>query len=358
MHTMEKLRELGATPVEIAYVWEKTGGHADESHVYAALREINPELAERFFKEMRLVVWRSDLKREPFNKRRIVASLLRETNISRGLAERIAREVEEKVRESGLTVITSSFIRELVLARLIEMGLEDIHAQYMRLGVPVYDLQRWLEEHRAEERVLKSIYTQYILLQVLPRRAAELYIEGVWKEEGACRPVVPFASCYISKVPNTRKWVSGLIRYITEHAFVDTPSIYVPAHLYEDIADIVHAIPSAILWSDKEIDGVKHSEKPLFSFGTVESKVVRSLFTINAEKLASIVKTLEEYRELIHIVEEGIQAYTNFKAQLVKRGTDLIRVVGVKRAAEILATEPERILESTRELRVDGVEFI
>ncbi len=336
MYKMEKLLELGASPVEIAHVWERTGGSADDTMIYSALKEINPELAERFFKEMQLVVWRTDMKREPFNKRRIVASLLRETNISRGLAERIAREVEEKVRNSGLTVITSSFIRELVLARLIELGLEDIHAQYMRLGVPLYDVMRWLESGNAEEKILRSIYTQYVLLHVLPRRAAELYMEGVWREAGIVRVSVPYAAAYVSRVPNAKRWLSGLFRYMGR-GFVDRPSVYVPPHIYDEVSDVVLSIPGAILWSDADLKGVKKSDVPLYSFGPVDAKVVRSFFILDVERVASSVSTLEEFRRTVEEAWDGMQSYIDFKTSLVKQGEDVLHVKGITEAAASLA---------------------
>lgn len=352
VYKMEKLRELGATPVEIAHVWERTNGDPDDAHIYEALKEINPELAERFFREMQLVVWRSDMKKEPFNKRRIVASLLRETNISRGLAERIAREVEEKVRSSGLRVITSSFIRELVLARLIELGLEEIHAQYMRLGVPLYDVQQWLEMGNAEQRILGAIYTQYVLLHVLPRRAAELFLEGVWKEAGMRKIDVPYASAYVSSVPNVRRWLSGLFRYLMDRKFVDRPSIYVPPHMYEDIRDVVLSVPGAILWSDGELEGVKKSEKPLYSFGSVDAKTVRSLFIVDAGRLSNIVKTLEEFKKFVEDIEAGISAYKEFKSKLVKHGEDCLLLKNVGDAANRLMIQKRKVFELFSDLPV------
>ncbi len=350
VYKIEKLRELGATPVEIAHVWERTKGDPDDAHIYEALKEINPELAERFFREMQLVVWRSDMRREPFNKRRIVASLLRETGISRGLAEKIAKEVEEKVRNSGLRVITSSFIRELVLARLIELGLEDIHTQYMRLGVPIYDVQQWLEGGGAEEKILCAIYTQYVLLHVLPRRAAELFLEGVWREAGMRKIDVPYASAYVSSLPNVRRWLSGLFKYLMERRFVDRPSIYVPAHIYEDVREVVLSIPGAILWSDEGLEGIKPSKNPVYSFGSVDAKVVRSLFIIDAERLANIVKTVDEFKKYVEDIAAGISAYKEFKSKLVKHGEDCMVLKNINDAANRLMIDRKNLINMFSDL--------
>lgn len=345
----EKLRELGATNVEIAYVWDRTKdneGYRDDAKIHAALKEINPELAERFFKEMRIKVWRTDFRKEHFNRRRIVESLLRETNISRGLAERIAREVEEKIRSTDVSVITSPLIRELVLARLIETGLTKEYSRYMRLGMPVYDLERAIERGDAEQKILDKILEQYTLFEILPQPAAELLLDGAWEIKGMRRPHKPYAASFVLRTPSKRTWLRGLARYLTERNFVDTPSVNIPKNMADDrtVLDVVDALNDAIIfWSEVDVPGAVKSEIPVYSFGRVDAKVVSDVFRIDAGKIGETVKSLQAFRSAVETISEGIERYKEFKSRYVRRGEFLVFVEGVEDAARKLVVERERI---------------
>ncbi|MDN5367140.1 MAG: hypothetical protein PWQ11_551 [Candidatus Diapherotrites archaeon] len=345
----EKLRELGATNVEIAYVWDRTKdneGYRDDAKIHAALKEINPELAERFFKEMRIKVWRTDFRKEHFNRRRIVESLLRETNISRGLAERIAREVEEKIRSTDVSVITSPLIRELVLARLIETGLTKEYSRYMRLGMPVYDLERAIERGDAEQKILDKILEQYTLFEILPQPAAELLLDGAWEIKGIRRPHKPYAASFVLRTPSKRTWLRGLARYLTERNFVDTPSVNIPKNMADDrtVLDVVDALNDAIIfWSEVDVPGAVKSEIPVYSFGRVDAKVVSDVFRIDAGKIGETVKSLQAFRSAVETISEGIERYKEFKSRYVRRGEFLVFVEGVEDAARKLVVERERI---------------
>ena len=251
----EKLRELGATNIEIAYVWDRTGdgeGYKDDANIHAALKDVNPELAERFYKEMRIKIWRTDFRQEHFNRKRIVESLLRETNITRGMAEKIAREVEEKIRSTDASIITSPLIRELVLAKLIEMGMVEEYSQYMRLGIPMYDLEKAMERGNVEQSILDKIITQYTLFEVLPKRTVEHLLEGFWDIAGKSRPHIPYAHAFVLRTPSRKNWLKGLARYLMEHRFVDKPSVQIPTNMADDgtVLDVVDSLKdSVIFWS-------------------------------------------------------------------------------------------------------------
>ena len=59
-----------------------------------------------------------------WNRRRIVDALIREAMIDETTAEAISREVEKQIVSSGIGLLTTALIRELVDAKLIERGLE------------------------------------------------------------------------------------------------------------------------------------------------------------------------------------------------------------------------------------------
>ncbi|HOO89747.1 MAG TPA: anaerobic ribonucleoside-triphosphate reductase [Syntrophales bacterium] len=75
-----------------------------------------------------------------WDRRKIVDALIREANVDLDTAEEISREVEDRIAASGSDILTSSLIRELVDARLIERGMKDATKLHARLGFPLYDV--------------------------------------------------------------------------------------------------------------------------------------------------------------------------------------------------------------------------
>lgn len=77
-----------------------------------------------------------------WNRQRIVDALMREADIDYQVATRISKEVEREIISSGIGVLTTALIRELVNVRLIEMGLEKERRLHGRLGFPLYDVRQ------------------------------------------------------------------------------------------------------------------------------------------------------------------------------------------------------------------------
>jgi len=77
-----------------------------------------------------------------WDRQRIVDALIREADIDDRVAEKISKEVEKQIVASGISVLTTALIRELVNVRLIEMGLEKERRLHGRLGFPLYDVRQ------------------------------------------------------------------------------------------------------------------------------------------------------------------------------------------------------------------------
>ena len=92
--------------------------------------------------EPEVLVRRSDEDIALFDSQRIVEALVREANIDADLAAQIGIEVREFIQKLGFRTLSSSLIRGLVDAKLLELGLEDAHRSHTRLGVPFYDVDR------------------------------------------------------------------------------------------------------------------------------------------------------------------------------------------------------------------------
>ena len=73
-----------------------------------------------------------------WNRQRIVEALIREALLDEPTAATISQEVERQIVASGISLLTTALIRELVDAKLIERGLEQarrLHAQIGRAHV-------------------------------------------------------------------------------------------------------------------------------------------------------------------------------------------------------------------------------
>ena len=127
---------------------------------------------------------------EWFDRSKIVESLLRETNVPRKVAERIASEVESMIKSLDLKYVTAPLIREIVNVKLLEHGYEDARMDYTRIGLPVYDVTKIIEsgirenanlQHNPEtihKHVADWVMKEYTLTKILPRHLADAHLRG------------------------------------------------------------------------------------------------------------------------------------------------------------------------------------
>ena len=79
-----------------------------------------------------------------WNRQRIVDALITEAQLNNAVAEEISLDVEKQLVASGLSLLTSSLVRELVNAKLVERGLLAARKKHMRIGFPLYDVRQLL----------------------------------------------------------------------------------------------------------------------------------------------------------------------------------------------------------------------
>lgn len=133
-----------------------------------------------------MMVWRSDGVIEPFDKRKIVDSLVREAGVPPRLAKEVATIAEEKLQTLKIEYLTSSLIRELVNTVLLDMGMEKYRYRLSRVGLPVYDVSKQLEEsfkngdmREFMEKATEAIMREYVMIDVLPRDIATMHVTGI-----------------------------------------------------------------------------------------------------------------------------------------------------------------------------------
>lgn len=78
----------------------------------------------------------------PWDKDKIVNSLVLETGASSDLAQEISDAVEQKIFDSNLKNVTTSIIRELIDIELLERDLPMMHKKHSHLGLPMYDVEQ------------------------------------------------------------------------------------------------------------------------------------------------------------------------------------------------------------------------
>jgi len=128
---------------------------------------------------------------DEFNPKRIQASLVREAGLSEEMAEKISMEVTDRIHKLNLKFLSAPLIRELVCVALLEHNLEYARAQYTRLGLPLYDVDKLIRAGDKENANLQhnpetihklaadAVFDQYALLDCLPGHLADAHMAGL-----------------------------------------------------------------------------------------------------------------------------------------------------------------------------------
>jgi len=134
-------------------------------------------------REIPLSVRTSDETINRWDRSRIIETLIRETGISRNIAEIIVTEVEDEVVASKIAHLSSSLIRELVNGKLVQYGFDDARRKHARLGIPVHDVAGLFATHGAapvamSEALGGHIKKEFGLSEVFPPPIADAHLRG------------------------------------------------------------------------------------------------------------------------------------------------------------------------------------
>jgi ribonucleoside-triphosphate reductase (formate) len=122
---------------------------------------------------------------EEFNPHKIVQCLVREANMSLEQATKITEEVENKIYKSPASYLTSSFIRNCVNHVLLDHDLEEQMNKLIRLGIPVYDLDKKLNNNGLLNNgindividISKSVFSDYFKNN-FPKDILDMHFNG------------------------------------------------------------------------------------------------------------------------------------------------------------------------------------
>jgi len=168
-----RARLIELNPAEKKYQLTKIG-----DSVLKHIHEMRGELIEE---EALPKVRTTKLTIEPFERRKIVDSLVREARLEEDEAEEISLEVQDKIYRLKPRYLTAPLIRELVVSTLMDRGLERFRFKMTRLGMPLYDVGKTLMETEGDRSVSKAgreVLVQYVLLELLPRAIADAHMSG------------------------------------------------------------------------------------------------------------------------------------------------------------------------------------
>lgn len=148
-----------------------------------ALRLQDTDAAQVFENYHNIRVRTSKNTLESFDRRRIAASLVKETKLPKIVADSVAKEVEDDIRRLQLKSISAPLVREMVGTKLLEKKLLDARTAYTRVGLPVYDITEMIERERSNPVMLNrhfgnAVSAEYTLTKVLSHDISSAYLGG------------------------------------------------------------------------------------------------------------------------------------------------------------------------------------
>lgn len=132
----------------------------------------------------------TSLERMEFDKERIARALVKEANCPEDIANDVASDVEIKLKDTKLEVITTSFIRSLVNMVLLEKGLDKELKSNSDVTVPFYDVTQIIEHPNKENgntthspesinlTLAEKILKEYALKEVFDEDISKAHLEG------------------------------------------------------------------------------------------------------------------------------------------------------------------------------------
>ncbi len=123
------------------------------------------------------------------SKDRIERALLKETSITPENAKIIAQATFDELVKINV-VKTTTLVREIACLKLLEAGLVEEHREFVRLGMPVYDIKKTIFQKDKEnantnynlstihKKFGDSISAQYSLFYLLPQSASKAHMKG------------------------------------------------------------------------------------------------------------------------------------------------------------------------------------
>ncbi len=130
-----------------------------------------------------IMIRTSKYSKEKFNIKKIEEYLIKEGKLESHTAENIAEQVRKRLSTTKINYLTAPLMREYINGILLENDLEEVRHRLTRLGTPPSDVTKYFKDKKINPddfiNVLGSdVSEQYLLLNLLPKKIADLYLSG------------------------------------------------------------------------------------------------------------------------------------------------------------------------------------
>ena len=119
----------------------------------------------------------------PWNKKRIISSLIKEVRVQKEQAEDIADSVEKKIIATGIKTITVNLIRELIDNELLMRGYDKKIRKHTLLGMPTYNLNQLIFSKSNENSNVMANNPEAINLAIAENTLKQYALQEVFSEE-------------------------------------------------------------------------------------------------------------------------------------------------------------------------------
>ena len=129
---------------------------------------------------------------QPWSRERIIISLVNEAALDYATAERIGKEIENKIILSSFAFVTTQLIRELIHTEMLKRGLHNEAQRYRNFSIPFADLQDIMLSHNKENSNIQMnnpeavnftisgrIGKEYALTSIFSRTVADAHTTGM-----------------------------------------------------------------------------------------------------------------------------------------------------------------------------------
>jgi len=118
-----------------------------------------------------------------WDKSKIAEALVREAQVPLDFADKIAREVEEKILALGLKKLSTSMIREFVDMELINRGFNGRLKSQQVIGMPVYDLRELIFSKSQENSNITANNPEAINLSIAENTIKQYMLQEIFSED-------------------------------------------------------------------------------------------------------------------------------------------------------------------------------
>ncbi len=194
--------------------------------VIEELKKRDESAARKYENYHRVYVRTSSGELEPFDKEKIVNSLIKETTLPRSVCEEIANEVESDIRRLELRYISAPLVRDIVNSKLLERRYSKARTEYSRIGLPLHDVHNIIENPNIKPRNPEAIHKvfgdaiagEYTLVKVLSDEIAKAHLSGFIHIHD-----IPYFPTRITSLQNDLRWFLEHGLFIDEDTAVAGP---------------------------------------------------------------------------------------------------------------------------------------